>query len=106
MENGEVTRGRERHPAYRVRGYRIAAHRGRPPRVPACRPVAPCPSCVHRRGQAMNQPPPLTEEVFSAFLKCRYKGYLKLTGSIGEPSDYARLQQRLSAEYRVDARAA
>jgi hypothetical protein len=46
----------------------------------------------------------LTGETFAAFLKCRYKTYLKLQGTAGEPSDYQLLQARLTAEYRLAAR--
>jgi predicted RecB family nuclease len=48
--------------------------------------------------------PPITEEVFSAYLKCRYKAYLKLAGAAGEKSDYGSLQERLTADYRSAAR--
>jgi hypothetical protein len=51
----------------------------------------------------MDAPRPVSDDVLSAFLACRYKGYLKLTGETGEPSDYQRLQDRLDAEYRVAA---
>jgi hypothetical protein len=51
----------------------------------------------------MNPPLPITDEVFTAFLKCKYKAYLKLTGESGEQSDYRRLQDRLAAEYRAAA---
>jgi hypothetical protein len=47
---------------------------------------------------------PLTDEVFVACLKCRYKAYLKLSGAAGEMTDYERLQRRLSDEYRAAAR--
>ena len=43
----------------------------------------------------------ITDEVVTAFLKCRYKAYLKLTGHSGERSDYERTQTRLESEYRV-----
>jgi predicted RecB family nuclease len=43
----------------------------------------------------------LTEEIFAAFLKCRYKAYLKLRGADGEKSDYERSQAGLAAEYRT-----
>jgi predicted RecB family nuclease len=46
----------------------------------------------------------VTDEVFTAFLKCRYKAYLKLRGAAGEPSEYEQVQARLAAEYRVAAR--
>jgi predicted RecB family nuclease len=52
----------------------------------------------------MNEPPPVTDEVFTAFLKCRYKAYLKLRGAAGEPSEYEQVQARLAAEYRAGAR--
>jgi predicted RecB family nuclease len=51
----------------------------------------------------MNEPP-LTDEVFTAFLKCRYKAHLKLQGAAGETSDYEQVQARLAADYRVAAR--
>ncbi len=53
----------------------------------------------------MSQLAPLTDELFSAFLRCRYKAYLKLTGVKGESSDYTQLQHRLSASYRMAAMA-
>jgi predicted RecB family nuclease len=51
----------------------------------------------------MNPHDPLTEEIFTAFLKCPYKAYLKLTGARGEKSDYEMLQSRLAEEYKVKA---
>jgi hypothetical protein len=51
----------------------------------------------------MDPPPPLTDEVFSAFLKCRYKAYLKLRGEAGEKSDYETFQAGLAADYRAAA---
>jgi predicted RecB family nuclease len=51
----------------------------------------------------MNENQMLTEELFSDYLKCRYKAHLKLTGATAEPPDYARLQQLLSDEYRERA---
>jgi predicted RecB family nuclease len=47
--------------------------------------------------------PTLCDDTFTAFLKCRYKAHLKLTGATGEPSEYERLQARLAAEYRLAA---
>ncbi len=44
---------------------------------------------------------PLTDGLFAAFLKCRYKAYLKLQGAAGETSDYERSQTRRAAEYRT-----
>jgi len=52
----------------------------------------------------MNPVPSLTDEIFAAFLKCKYKAYLKLRGVIGERSEYEQLQTRLAAEYRIAAR--
>jgi predicted RecB family nuclease len=52
----------------------------------------------------MSLPLPLTEEVFEAFLKCRYKAYLKLQGASGEKSDYEQSQARRVASYRAAAR--
>jgi predicted RecB family nuclease len=46
---------------------------------------------------------PLTGEVFAAFLKCRYKAYLKFQGVAGEKSDYEQAQARLAAQYRAAA---
>jgi predicted RecB family nuclease len=45
----------------------------------------------------------VTDDLFAAFLKCRYKAYLKLRGDEGEKSDYETLQSRLLAEYRQAA---
>lgn len=52
----------------------------------------------------MNPSPPLTDDIFAAFLKCQYKAYLKLRGAAGVRSEYEQLQARLEAEYRVAAR--
>ena len=52
----------------------------------------------------MNPTSTLTDDIFAAFLKCRYKAHLKLQGTAGEPSEYERLQARLAAEYRLAAR--
>jgi predicted RecB family nuclease len=46
----------------------------------------------------------LTDDIFAAFLKCRYKAYLKIQRAAGDPSDYQQLQTRLAAEYRLVAR--
>jgi predicted RecB family nuclease len=46
----------------------------------------------------------LTDDIFAAFLKCRYKAHLKIQETAGEPSDYQRLQARLAAEYRLTVR--
>jgi phosphoglycolate phosphatase len=48
----------------------------------------------------MNPPLTLTDDIFTAFLKCKYKAYLKLTGLSGEKSDYEQVQVMRSAEYR------
>src|ERR1700722_8450874 len=45
-------------------------------------------------------PVSLTDDIFTASMKCQYKAYLKLRGSIGVVSDYERLQARLAEEYR------
>lgn len=47
--------------------------------------------------------PVVSDDMLSAFLACRFKGYLKLTAQAGEPSDYQRLQDRLDADYRAAA---
>ena len=52
----------------------------------------------------MNPSAPLTDEIFTDFLKCPYKAYLKLRGTAGEPSDYQQLKTKLAAEYRLAAR--
>ncbi len=49
-------------------------------------------------------PPSLTDDIVAAYLKCRYKAYLKLRGAVGERSDYESLQVRLAAEYRAAVR--
>jgi predicted RecB family nuclease len=46
----------------------------------------------------------VTDDIFAAFLNCRYMAYLKLRGESGDKSDYERLQARLSTEYRATAR--
>src|SRR5262245_41801015 len=45
----------------------------------------------------------LTDDVFAAFLKCRYKAYLRLRGETGDRSDYQRTQDGLDAAYRAIA---
>jgi predicted RecB family nuclease len=52
----------------------------------------------------MNPTGSLSIEIVDAFLKCQYKAHLKLQGMVGESSDYQRLQTRLAAEYRLEAR--
>jgi predicted RecB family nuclease len=52
----------------------------------------------------MQQAATITDDIFSAFLKCRHKAYLKLAGQAGEPSEYERLQDRLTRRYREEAR--
>lgn len=47
----------------------------------------------------MNPPPPISDDVFAAFLKCKQKAYLKLTGAAGEKGDYERLRLRLAEEH-------
>jgi hypothetical protein len=51
----------------------------------------------------MSSPAIITEEVFCAYLKCKYKAYLKLQGAVGEVSEYERLLTRLDVEYRKTA---
>jgi predicted RecB family nuclease len=51
----------------------------------------------------MDPSPLLTDEVFAAFLKCRYKAYLKLHGASGEKSDYEKVQAGLAIDYRAAA---
>ena len=46
----------------------------------------------------------VTDDIFAAFLKCRYKAHLKFRATAGEPSVYQQLQTRLTAEYRLAAR--
>ena len=45
--------------------------------------------------------PVITDDLLSAFLACRYKGYLKLAGEAGQPSDFQRLQDRLDTDHRL-----
>jgi predicted RecB family nuclease len=52
----------------------------------------------------VNPSPSLTDDIFAAYLKCRYKAYLKLRGATGERSEYEALQRRLVDEYRVATR--
>jgi hypothetical protein len=56
-----------------------------------------------KRG-VMNTSLLVTEDLFTAFLKCRYKAYLKYTGTVGEPSEYEQLEANLAAEYQTAAR--
>jgi predicted RecB family nuclease len=45
----------------------------------------------------------ITEEIFGAYLKCKYKAYLKLQGTVGEASEYQRLLTRIDVDYRKAA---
>jgi predicted RecB family nuclease len=45
----------------------------------------------------------ISEEIFCAYLKCKYKAYLKLQGTVGEVSEYERLLAKLDVEYRKAA---
>jgi hypothetical protein len=45
----------------------------------------------------------ITEEIFCAYLKCKYKGYLKLQATVGEVSEYERLMTRVDVEYQKTA---
>jgi len=47
---------------------------------------------------------PITNEMFSDFLKCPYKAYLKMAGESGQESDYENVEARLLQGYRVRAR--
>lgn len=51
----------------------------------------------------MSPPAIITEEIFHAYLKCKYKAYLKLQGTLGEVSEYERLLTRIDVEYRKTA---
>src|SRR5438067_1687746 len=51
----------------------------------------------------MNATLPLTDEIVAAFLKCRYKAFLKLQGVDGVTSDYETWQSRLAEQYRSAA---
>ena len=52
----------------------------------------------------MSPPAIITEEIFCAYLKCKYKAYLKLHGTVGEVSEYERLLTRIDVEYRKIAK--
>jgi len=52
----------------------------------------------------MDTPAILTDALVTAYLKCKYKAYLKLTVATGEVDDYETLQLRLAAEYRERVR--
>jgi len=41
----------------------------------------------------------ITEEVLTAYLHCKYKAYLLLTGVVQEPSEYEQWLQRHDQEY-------
>jgi predicted RecB family nuclease len=51
-------------------------------------------------------PATVTDDIFTAFLKCPYKAHLKFRGVAGQVSDYERVQVRLAAEYRRAAQEA
>jgi len=51
----------------------------------------------------MSSPAIITEEIFCAYLKCKYKAYLKLQGTVGEVSEYERLLTKIEGEYRKTA---
>jgi predicted RecB family nuclease len=51
----------------------------------------------------MSPPATITEEIFCAFLKCKYKAYLKLQGNVGEVSEYERLLRSIDIQYRKTA---
>lgn len=51
----------------------------------------------------MNQSGPVTGEIFTAFLKCRYKAHLKLRGEAGDKSDYELAQADLAIAYKAAA---
>jgi hypothetical protein len=46
----------------------------------------------------------ITNELFSDFIECRYRGYLKLTGATGQQSDLVDLSGRLREGYHSQAR--
>jgi predicted RecB family nuclease len=48
----------------------------------------------------VNPHPPVSDEVLSAFLACRYKGYLKQAGEVGTRSEYEDLGTEQRAEVR------
>ena len=51
-------------------------------------------------------PLPVTDDVVEGCLKCPRKGYLRLTGVAGQPSEYVALQHTLDEEGRATALAA
>ena len=51
----------------------------------------------------MSPPAIITEEIFCAYLKCKYKAYLKLQGAVSEVSEYERLLTKIDVEYRKTA---
>ena len=54
-----------------------------------CRLDRTAPRLSPRQDRRMASQPSISDEIFSAFLKCRYKAYFKLTGQSGEVSPYA-----------------
>jgi len=42
----------------------------------------------------------INNQIFTDFLDCKYKAYLKLQGEIGQRSEYEELEASLSAEYQ------
>jgi predicted RecB family nuclease len=51
-------------------------------------------------------PLPVTDDIVEACLKCPRKGYLRLTGVAGQPSEYVALQRTLDEGHRAAALAA
>src|SRR5262249_20582728 len=47
----------------------------------------------------------ITRDVIESFLDCRYKGYLKLAGEVGSPSDYEQLLRESRVRIRLAATA-
>jgi hypothetical protein len=46
---------------------------------------------------------PISEELFEAFLQCRYKSKLRIAGVEGQPSEFEEHRRRLHAAYRQKA---
>src|SRR5436190_6704447 len=72
------------------------------PNRPVGRPLRP----AAERVPVMAIPLPVTDDVVEACLKCPRKGYLRLTGVAGQPSEYVALQRTLDEEHRAAALAA
>jgi predicted RecB family nuclease len=48
-------------------------------------------------------PPAISDELFEAFLRCRYKSKLRIAGAEGQPSEFEEHRRKLQATYQQNA---